>query len=528
MTSRRPILFAALAVLLLALQFSRSMYRDLDPDEHQFVAPPALLAQFHKLPYVDYPYFHMPDLVFIYAALTGWTSWKLLAARTISAICGTATAALLFAAGWRLLDRSPPKTRWILAGGLTLIFINCRLFTYTSGWAWNHDSAVLCSLGAFLLHTRGMRRGVIGSIAAAGFFTALAAGIRLTFAPIFLPLILSLLLGPSSLIRRQRGLALLLAAIAALVALSPAIWLATAAPQKFLFGNLGYPRLSTMYYAGWDHHGMTFTGKVLSMLEKFATDPGNAFLLLAFIAAIFVFGSSDARVASSANDKTATQASQLRGEFRLVLGMLTALWIGVMAPTPIQQQYNYMLVPFMVLAIFYSFAAITSAAALQNCTRIITVAAIIIGGIGLPRWYWPVVDLPLPSRWKPVMQHRMAQWIVSETGPTARVLTIESAVPLEAGLEIYPQYAVGRFIFLVQRFQSPQLRQKYDIVGPDELPELLAQHPPDAVFARIQLHLQDQADEPLILYAQRHHFRPVTSPDGQYRLWLSPSYNAAG
>jgi hypothetical protein len=66
------------------------------------------------------------------------------------------------------------------------------------------------------------------------------------------------------------------------------------------------------------------------------------------------------------------------------------------------------------------------------------------------------------------------------------------------------------------------------MVGPQELPEMLAQHSPDAVFARIQLHLQDQADEPLILYAQQHHFRPITSPDGQYRLWLAPSYNAAG
>jgi hypothetical protein len=330
MTSRRPILFAALAVLLFALQFSRSMYRDLDPDEHQFVAPPALLAQFHKLPYVDYPYFHMPDLVFIYAVLTGWTSWKLLAARTISAICGTATAALLFAAGWRLLDRTPTKTRWILAGGLTLIFFNCRLFTYTSGWAWNHDTAVLCSLGAFLLHTRGMRRASLASIAAAGFFAALAAGIRLTFAPIFLPLILSLLLGPSPFIRRQRGLALLLAAIAALVALSPAIWLATIAPQKFLFGNLGYPRLSTMYYAGWDHHGMTFTGKILSMLQTFVADPGgNPFLLAAFIAAVFY-----------PPLPAYQERGQIRAEFRLVLGILAALWIGVMAPTPIQQQYN--------------------------------------------------------------------------------------------------------------------------------------------------------------------------------------------
>jgi hypothetical protein len=491
------------------------MSRDLDPDEHQFVAPPALLTQFHKLPYVDYPYFHMPDLVFLYAALTGWTTWKLLAARTISAAAGTATAALLFAASWRLLSNISPKIRWILTAGLTLIFINCRLFTYTSGWAWNHDTAVLCSLLAFLLHIHGMRRASIASITAAAFFAALAAGIRLTFAPILLPLILSLLLSRSPLTRRQRGFALLLAAIAALVALSPAIWLATLAPQKFLFGNLGYPRLSTMYYAVWDHHGMTFIAKILSTLEKFLTDPGNAFLFLAFVATLLF-------------PPLIQEREQIHSEFRLLLGILAALWIGLMAPTPIQQQYNYMLVPFMVLAIFYSLAAITDPTKLKLATRIITVAAIIIAAIGLPRWYWPVIDLPMPSRWKPVMQHRTAQWIASQTGPAARILTIESAVPLEAGLEIYPQYAVGRFIFLVQKFETPPLREKYGMVGPQELPAMLAQNPPDAVFSRIELLPQDQADQPLILYAQQHHFHPITSPDGRYRLWLSPSYNAPG
>jgi 4-amino-4-deoxy-L-arabinose transferase-like glycosyltransferase len=502
MTSHRPILFASLTLLLFSLQFARSMYRDLDPDEHQFIAPPALLTQSHKLPYVDYPYFHTPDLVFIYAALTGWTSWKLLAARTISAICGTATAALLFSTGWRMLHPLPEKTKWILAGGITLIFINCRLFTYTSGWAWNHDSAVLCCLIAFLLHTHGMRRASIGSIIAAGFFAALAAGIRLSFAFIVVPLILSLLFGPSPLNRRQRILALLLAAVAATIAISPAIWLAAVAPQKFLFGNLGYAHLSTMYYATWDHHGMTFAGKIISTLEKFLTDPGNAFLLLAFVATLLT--------------------TRPTGEFRLLLGMLLALWLGVMAPTPIQQQYNYMLVPFMVLAIFYALATMTSAAALQRCVRTIAVAAIIISAISLPRWYWPVIYLPTPSHWKPVMQHRTAQWIAAQTGPGARVLTIESAVPLEAGLEIYPQYAVGRFIFLVQRFQSPDLRRKFDMVGPQELPALLADHPPAAVFSRIQALPQDQADEPLIDYAIQHHFRPITSPDGRYRLWLAP------
>src|SRR5580704_8794792 len=96
--SGRAILLLSIGVFILLL--GRSMNRDLDPDEHQFVAPPALLVQDHLLPYVDYPYFHMPNLVFIYAGLTGWTSYKLLAARVVMTLCGTGTVILLIVAGF--------------------------------------------------------------------------------------------------------------------------------------------------------------------------------------------------------------------------------------------------------------------------------------------------------------------------------------------------------------------------------------------------------------------------------------------
>jgi hypothetical protein len=511
--ARSIALFTLLTLLLLALQFGRAMMRDLDPDEHQFVAPPALLVQDHKLPYVDYPYFHMPDLVVIYAVLTGWTSWKLLAARTISALCGSATIALLFAAGWRWMRDVPTKSRWMIVGGIVVIFATCRLFTYTSGWAWNHDSAVFCSLAAVLLHLRGMRTGRILAIIFAGFLISLATGIRLSFALAAIPLLLSLFLSPSPLTRRQRSIALVGAFLAALVAYTPAIWLASLAPRQFFFGNLGYPALSTRYYASWNHHGMSIVGKVYSSLEKFLSDPGNAFLLLAFIATLFWPVIVKLR---------RTSGSSSRAEFRLILGVLVALWIGVMGPTPMQQQYNYMLVPFIALAILHAIACLLRSRPdlLLEVARGIGVAAIICGLFGA-RFYWKAVWLPVPSRWMPVRQHHRAQWIAEHTGPRAHVLTIETTVPLEAGLEVYPAYAVGRFILLVERFASPEDRQQYGLIGRNELPQLLATEPPDAVFCHM-VDPKDQIDRPLVDYAISHGFQAVDSPDKQYRLWLRP------
>ena len=503
--------FVGLTAVLFTLAFARSVNRAADPDEHQFVAPAALLASHGLLPYVDYPYFHMPDLVFVLAGLTGWTSWKLLAARTISAACGTATVAALFAAGWRAMPVGLPRPlRWTLAGGPVLVFATSRLFTYTSGAAWNHDTAVLCLVLAFLAHTRGMRRGSVALITLAGFGAGLALGIRLSFALAVVPLAVSAWMGASPLSRRQRLMAIGAAAIAATAANAPVLWLLTLAPGRVAFGNLGYPSLSTAYYRSIHEHGLTFAGKVGSTLSKFLTDPGNLAILAGFVV-VLVGGRRAARREPA--------AGPYRGECRLALGVVAALWIGAMGPTPMMQQYNYALLPFMLLAILYALASVArgDAGRLRRVARVVAITTVVAGGSGL-RWYWWVVRLPVPGQWTPVVQHREGQWIRRLAGPGARVLTMESTVPLEGGLDIVPEYATGRFVLLTARFQPAADRRADDMVGPGDLPSLLDPRPPDAVFARVPA----TVDAPFIAYAQDHGYRRAISPDGVNQLWLRP------
>src|SRR5947208_16083415 len=56
-------------LLLLLGLFTRAMTRELNRDEGQFIAAGALLARYVYLPYRDYPYFHLPKLAFLLAAL---------------------------------------------------------------------------------------------------------------------------------------------------------------------------------------------------------------------------------------------------------------------------------------------------------------------------------------------------------------------------------------------------------------------------------------------------------------------------
>ena len=173
-----------ITTIVFVLSFSRAMTRSFNHDEHQFVTPAVLLTQSGLLPYRDYPYFHMPNQVYLYAALTWWTPYKLLVARIIQVLCGTAIAVLLCATGWRLLGRMDPLGRWLTAGGLLLVLVSSRVFRYTNGLAWNHETSTLCALAALLLHLRGLSGPRPTSLALSGLLLGCAIGIRLSFAPV--------------------------------------------------------------------------------------------------------------------------------------------------------------------------------------------------------------------------------------------------------------------------------------------------------------------------------------------------------
>ena len=136
--------------MLLACMLSMNLDKPLDHDGAQFVAPGALYAREGLLPYRDYPYFHMPNLLFLYAAVYRVTDHLLLAARVLSTAFGLATVAALFFAAARMFRDRTPTVRWMVAGGSALLLATNPLFTFTSGRAWNHDLPVLLTLLATL------------------------------------------------------------------------------------------------------------------------------------------------------------------------------------------------------------------------------------------------------------------------------------------------------------------------------------------------------------------------------------------
>jgi hypothetical protein len=489
------------------LLFCRSMTRSFNYDEHQFVTPAVLLTRGGLLPYRDYPYFQMPNQVYLYAALTWWTPHKLLVARIIQVLCGTVIAVLLCTTGWRLLARMDPLGRGLAAGGLLLVLVSSRFFTYTSGLAWNHETSTLCALAALLLHLRGLSGPRPASLALSGLLLGCAIGIRLSFAPLAVPFVLSFWLSRSPLRMGQRLGGLLLWGLGMAVGVLPATLLFLTAPSQFIFGNWGFVRLSALAYQ--DTIQMTLARKIAYFLFRFIDEPADAALLTLFL-----------YCATFAAWRIRAWRGPHHDALLLTLGVLVALVPGVLAPTMPNRQYAYPLLPFMVLAVIYVLAS-TPGRPPVRWTRLTAAALIVVAASGLPDKYERpnVIAFLTPSRWTPMRMHEIGERIRSATFPGAMVLTITPIPPIEAGLRVYPEFATGVFAWRHAGYLSPQDRERYRMVSPAELGVLLAARPPDAVF----VYRPNAIAQPLIDYARSRGYRLADAMDRTYEIWVRPT-----
>src|SRR4051812_440931 len=106
--SQKIILIITITVFFLfvfLLLFSMNMQKKLDHDEHQFIASGKVFSSKQLIPYKNFPYFHMPNLVFIYAAVFSLSDNLLVSARFFSIICAFSSLGLIFCIAFKLLHR---------------------------------------------------------------------------------------------------------------------------------------------------------------------------------------------------------------------------------------------------------------------------------------------------------------------------------------------------------------------------------------------------------------------------------------
>ncbi|MDX2118006.1 MAG: hypothetical protein SFY96_07485 [Planctomycetota bacterium] len=502
-------------LVVFGLLLSRALTRPFDLDEHQFVSPAQLLVQEGLRPYVDYPLFHTPLLVYIYAGVIQLSDNALLATRVFSAIVGTLCVMMVFWASRAWLSRLPQRQSRNIALALMGIHISARVFTYTNGWSWNHDASICAILGAVLLHLHAVRTGRVAWFIVVGALLGAAVTVRLTTAPAAGVLGLCGVLLASRLGAARRLLAGVLAFAGAAGALVPTWTLYRAAPEDFVFGNLGYPALYKSYVLEGNTQQSSLVGKIGHFFQTWCTDPGN-------LAALFLLGLACWLLAV----RRATSNWRSESGVRVVtlVSVAFALFVGLNAPFQVQMQYHSVLLPFFLLIVAATLASVapdgeaqTATGIVERVSRAVLIAGVVAAAINIPRWYWQVYRIATPSAWTPTKVARTADWVRENVQGQGRVLTIDPIIPLQAGLRVYPPYATGRFTFHVGKFMTPEERRARRMLWGPQLDEALAADPPAAVMYKSSLEgLAVQLKDA----AEARGFERRASPDGEYTLWI--------
>jgi uncharacterized membrane protein (UPF0136 family) len=196
------------------------------------------------LPYQSFPHFHTPYLAYAYAGIFRLTDNLLVGGRLFSVLCATAILGTIGATAYHLFR---PRGRWLalaVCAGTVLLALTTRLFTETSGYAWNHEPPLLLSLLACLALIAGVRRSKSKWFAVSGALLGLAIGTRLTYAPLIAPFGLAVLFHPSFAWRWKEALVF---GAGLLVALSGLFYFFIVAPEQTLFDNFGFAKANVVY-----------------------------------------------------------------------------------------------------------------------------------------------------------------------------------------------------------------------------------------------------------------------------------------
>ncbi len=490
---------------VLVLLFGLNMRRGLNHDEHQFVAGAELIAELGMLPYRDFPYFHVPTLSFIYAALFRLTDYHLMVARWFSIASSWLMLSLLFGTALVWLRNLKAGARFFVAASIVVLLMTSPSFLHASGRAWNHDFPVLLTVLAACIMGYWLNQPVrpVWWMVIPGLLIGLATGVRLSYVLVAAPFVLMMLLALSWRSRRA-WIGVLLFGVGMAIGLLPSLILFALAPQEFLFGNLAYAQLNTRYYTALADpvFAMTLGQKVVRTLEYIVTEPGNLLLVAPVLIALW-------RVRRQIRMSEAP-------EIIFLLLLLLSLLGAAFAPTPIQRQYIYPLFPICALLLIAALAREGRPRPVISVLAVVTVISIVLG---TPRYVEGAQIAFTPDEWFPLKVHAQGERLAELAGG-GQVLTLAPIYPLEGGASIYPALVTGPMGWRVAPLLTDAQRQAEGLLGLDDLPAALAAEPPRAIYTG--LHDNDTASEaPFLAYAQEHGYVPIAMPDDA-TLWVAP------
>ena len=509
-------------LLVLLVSLGRSVHWGFSHDENQFIAAGQLFADHGLLPYVNYPYTHMPYGVLFYALTAKVSAYDYLAGRVLNAVLWLLCSFLIvyiFRLFW--------KTGLTFAGLLwefvmVYLFLNHPSMSVIAGEALNHSLASFFSLLALMFFIQSTKPNHSPNRAAfpSGASIGLAALIRFNYASLIVVLLILYLM--NRLVQNPAGNSKTLISFFAglFIAAIPALGWIVYSPAAFYYTNLVYPRLNTIYYQGLlFKSNMDFVTKVGGFLSHILSSPIDFILyaLLLFVGvASFVF---------FLRRRSSTDLNKLA-----LAGFAFTLFLTAFAPTPTQQQYFFAPLPFLVIIL-----AVIGLEIYQKSSRAfyLTILFVLFASNPTFKISNPIIDmnyLSNPSQWTPLQVHDFGDEI-KQYMPKGRILTLIPMIPLEAGYDIYPFTATGPFLWRTSLLLSPQRRGLYGVTSPDELSGILQKNPPDGILTGFETPYDGftkddpgNLETPFIDYAKENGYKPIILPSSFiYRpitLWV--------
>lgn len=497
--------FVILILLGGAILFGRAMHAQFSHDEHQFIASAQLLISRGLLPYLDYPYFHLPNMVFINSLAVAASDHDFLAVRALGVVWSLGTAAAIYFLALSLLPPGSALLRQLSAFTLSLVMILDPLFILADGRAFNHMLPGLLSLLAFAACRQGLRAGAGWKwFGLCGVLSGLATGARASYAVVIVVFAAAIFLLPQARTWRARLVEAGVLGAGAFLSLLPTLALFLAAPERFYFGNYIYIRLNTLYRQAVDYKlAMNLPDKWLFLFQKVLLHPLDIFLYLALIA---VTGMALVRWRRS---RETSDPGAL-----LAAGLGLALFASAFAPTPSWPQYFFAPLPFLVVVFVYGSSWLARRKAVYGYIAVGTLAALALASNAVAAVRDDLATLLQPDAWLTVEVHQFAEQL-GEKVPEGKVLTLAPIFALEAGLEIYEPFTVGPFAWRTAHLVGAELRSAYGIVARRELDEYLAADPPAAVLVGFETegagfgpYDKGRLEKPMEDYARSSGFTP--------------------
>lgn len=516
----RIVLQIVFYLLVLLLLSSHSATAVVSHDENQFVAPAQLLADHGLLPYIDYPYTHMPYGIAFYAVAVKLTAYDYLASRLLNSLVWFLCTLLIVALTRVVRSRPPfafvdppPVPELAFEFALVLVLLWHPVASYVLGAALNHSFATFFSLLAllFFLRSSGSAAFTVLDPLLSGIFVSLAAFTRFNYASLVVVLFILWLLHAR--LFRLSGVirTLVKYVLGVFIAAVPALVLLIVAPAHFYYGNLVYIRLNTVYYQGLLYRtGMDLVPKLagfgLGLLQRpidlILYAPLLALSILSFVRLLRRRSLPDLGLFATS-------------------GFAFVLWLTAFTPTPALFQYFFAPLPFLLLLAAWLALELSRFGWKLYLSASAVLVLAMLTSFQPPNPLADLARLAGPSSWTPVQVHDFALSLHRYV-PAGRILTLLPMVPLEAGYDVYPFTATGPFSWRTSPLLTAQRRLQYGVTSPVELPSVLAAAPPAAVLTGFETPnpgfvFQDIGglETPLNDYAAQHGFT---------RIELSPSF----